>query len=89
MLESLESISCLPTSGRSIPPLENGDYLTLDEFERRYDATPGLKKGELIDGIVYLPQSVSRFSQSSSGFNLAGVLGYYCESDPESLTRPT
>ena len=31
-------------------PLENGDRLTRDEFERRYDAMPGLKKAELIEG---------------------------------------
>lgn len=34
-------------------PLENGDKLTLAEFERRYDATPQLKKAELIFGSVY------------------------------------
>ena len=39
----------------AIPPLQNGDRLSGDEFERRYDATPNLKKAELIDGIVYMP----------------------------------
>lgn len=38
-----------------IPPLQNGDRLTRDEFERRYAAMPQLKKAELIDGIVYIP----------------------------------
>jgi len=33
-------------------PLEPGDHLTREEFERRYDATPGLKKAELIEGVV-------------------------------------
>ena len=28
----------------AIPPLEHGDRLTRAEFERRYDATPGLKE---------------------------------------------
>ena len=37
------------------PPLESGDRLTRDEFEHRYDAMPGLKKAELIDGVVYVP----------------------------------
>ena len=27
-----------------IPPLENGDRLTRDEFERRYEAMPHIKK---------------------------------------------
>src|SRR5215208_4807100 len=39
----------------ALPPLENGDRLTRAEFERRYDAMPGLKKAELIEGVVYVP----------------------------------
>jgi len=42
----------------TIPPLENGDKLTRDEFERRYDAMPNLKKAELIEGIVYMPAAL-------------------------------
>jgi Uma2 family endonuclease len=38
--------------------LEPGDHLTRDEFERRYDAMPGLKKAELIGGVVYMPSPV-------------------------------
>lgn len=30
-----------------IPPLENGDRLTRNEFERRYQAMPQIKKAEL------------------------------------------
>jgi Uma2 family endonuclease len=41
-----------------IPPLEPGDRLTRAEFERRYDAMPGLKKAELIEGVVYMPSPV-------------------------------
>ena len=36
------------------PPLENGDRLTREEFERRYCATPEKTKAELIAGIVYM-----------------------------------
>ena len=43
----------------AIPPLEMGDHLTRDEFERRYWATPGVKRAELIDGVVYMPSPVS------------------------------
>ena len=39
----------------AIPPLEDGDRLTREEFERRYDAMPQLKKAELIEGVVHLP----------------------------------
>ena len=37
------------------PPLANGDRLNRHEFERRYDATPHLKKAELIEGVIYVP----------------------------------
>ena len=40
------------------PPLEPGDHLTRQEFERRYDAMPDLKKAELIEGIVYMGSPV-------------------------------
>ena len=43
---------------QKIPPLENGDRLSREEFERRYDAMPGLSKAELIEGVVYLPSPV-------------------------------
>src|SRR4051812_42701023 len=45
----------LPTR---IPPLENGDHLTRNEFERRYNAMPEIKKAELIEGVVYMPSPV-------------------------------
>lgn len=40
------------------PPLENGDHLTREEFERRWDAHPEIKRAELIDGVVFLDVSV-------------------------------
>jgi Uma2 family endonuclease len=39
-------------------PLENGDRLTRQEFERRYEAILGLKKAELIEGVVYVPAAL-------------------------------
>ncbi len=41
-----------------VPPLQDGDRLTRDEFERRYDAMPGVKKAELIEGVVHMPSPV-------------------------------
>lgn len=49
----------------TIPKRENGDHLTRDEFERRYDAMPDLKKAELIEGVVYIPSPV-RFKRHSN-----------------------
>ncbi len=42
----------------SVPPLKHGDRLTRDEFERRYEAMPHLKKAERIEGVVYMPSPV-------------------------------
>ena len=39
---------------RSIPLLENGDRLSRDEFERRYNAMPETCRAELIEGMVYM-----------------------------------
>ena len=39
-------------------PLENGDRLPAREFLRRYEAMPGIKKAELIEGMVYLGSPV-------------------------------
>ena len=43
---------------KDIPPLKHGERLTREEFERRYEAMPYLKKAELIEGIVYMPSPV-------------------------------
>jgi len=40
------------------PPLESGDRLTRQEFERRYQAMPNIQKAELIEGVVYVASPV-------------------------------
>ncbi len=45
---------------RAVPPLQNGDRLTREEFERRWGLHPEIKKAELIDGQVYLEMTVSQ-----------------------------
>jgi len=59
------------------PPLQNGDHLTRTEFERRYEAMPGLKKAELIEGVVYLPPPVSLEGHGGPHFDLILWLGLY------------
>jgi len=67
----------------AIPPLQNGDRLSGDEFEKRYDATPNLKKAELIDGIVYMPPPpVSDEYHGSPHFDLIGWLAFYRAATP-------
>ncbi len=43
----------------AIPPLEQGASLSSNEFFRRYESMPELKKAELIDGIVHMGSPVS------------------------------
>jgi Uma2 family endonuclease len=64
------------------PPLENGDRLTRDEFERRYEAMPALKKAELIEGVVYMPSPVRQPEHSGPHFDLIGWLAYYRAGTP-------
>ena len=52
------------------------------EFEQRFDATPGLKKAELIEGIVYVSPPVSHTGHSVSQANLTTVLGVYAANTP-------
>jgi Uma2 family endonuclease len=63
-------------------PLEPGDRLTRDEFERRYDAMPELKKAELIEGVVYMPLPVRHRPHGRPHLHLAGWIAVY-----ESATR--
>ena len=66
-----------PFGNGAIPPLENGDRLTRDEFERRYDAMPGLKKAELIEGEVYMPSPVRHGRHGHPHTRLVTWLGNY------------
>lgn len=66
----------------SPPPLESGDRLTRDEFERRYNAMPHIKKAELIEGVVYV-QSPIRFESHGEPHGQVMVwLGVYCAATP-------
>ncbi len=66
-----------PSDRATTPPLEPGDHLTRDEFRRRYEATPHLKKAELIEGAVFVPPPVSTSSHASPHFDLIGWLAVY------------
>jgi Uma2 family endonuclease len=65
-----------------IPPLEPGDRLTRDEFERRYEAMPHVKKAELIEGIVYMPSPVRVYRHGKPHFDLITCFGVYCAATP-------
>src|SRR5436190_13433075 len=67
---------------KAVPPLQNGDHLTVDEFLRRYAAMPHCKKAELIEGVVYMPSPVSQERHGRPHFRLSGWLHHYVERSP-------
>jgi Uma2 family endonuclease len=65
-----------------VPPLVHGERLTREEFERRYEAMPHLKKAELIDGVVYMPSPVRQDDHGRPHLDLLTWLGVYIAATP-------
>lgn len=65
----------------STPPLLEGDSLTSDEFLRRWEAMPDLKRAELIDGIVYMSSPIS-IDHGDFQLFLGSWLGFYTMATP-------
>jgi len=61
----------------SIPPLENGDRLTREEFHRRYEAMPENVKAELIKGVVYMSSPVRVRNHGEPHSLMMSCLGVY------------
>ncbi|GAX41341.1 hypothetical protein NIES4075_23110 [Tolypothrix sp. NIES-4075] len=72
----------MTASVKRIPPLESGDRLSRDEFERRYTAMPHIKKAELIEGIVYMASPLRFNSHGKPHAQLITWLGVYQVSTP-------
>jgi len=66
----------------AIPPLENGGLLSRAEFERRYTAMPGLKKAELIEGIVYMVSPLRFEPHAEPHARLITCIGFYVAFTP-------
>ncbi|MBI5386615.1 MAG: Uma2 family endonuclease [Verrucomicrobia bacterium] len=78
----LERPRARKNSGKTIEaPLRNGEHLSRCEFERRWDATPELKRAELIEGIVFMPPPISDLHSSSHSL-LFRYLDRYAEATP-------
>ena len=60
-----------------VPELVAGDFLSRDEFLRRWEAMPQLKRAELIRGIVYMPSPVSHTNHGRPHFRAITWLGHY------------
>ena len=78
--QSLEKAPRVETA--SIPLLQSGDHLDSVEFERRYSAMPGVKKAELIEGVVYMSSPVRTLQHGNPQFDLAAWLGQYAGATP-------
>jgi Uma2 family endonuclease len=65
-----------------IPPLESGDRLSRNEFERRYHAMPHLKKAELIEGIVYVASPLRAQAHGKPHAHIIGWLTTYEAATP-------
>jgi Uma2 family endonuclease len=72
----------MPMAARVLtPPLRDGDRLSREEFLRRWDAMPDLKRAELIDGIVHMASPISKtHGVFHSRMNV--WLGYYMAATP-------
>src|SRR5579862_530597 len=66
-----------------VPPLIHGQRLGADEFMRRYEAMPELKKAELIQGVVYLMTSPVSAAKHGTPDNLMqGPMFLYAAETP-------
>jgi Uma2 family endonuclease len=73
-------MSASPTT--HLPILESGDRLTRQEFERRYQAMPQIKKAELIEGVVYLASPVRANRHGRPHSQIVGWLLVYEAATP-------
>jgi|ERR1051326_3389667 Uma2 family endonuclease len=89
-LENRRQAEPSPTE-KEVPPLESGDRLTAQEFLRRYEAMPHVKKAELIEGIVYMGSPVRYKQHGEPDFIAHTWLGAYAAQTPgtEGATNTT
>ncbi len=64
------------------PPMEAGDRLTREEFERRWELMPHVKKAELIEGVVYMPSAVRYRQHGCPHSAISTLLGLYMAATP-------
>lgn len=60
-----------------VPPLENGDRLTREEFHRRYEVMPENVKAELIEGVVFMSSPVRTKNHGEPSARIITWLGNY------------
>ena len=75
----------LQTADTATIVLETGDRLSRAEFEQRYEASPDLKKAELLEGVVYVPSPVRFDLHAKPHLRLCLWIGYYETHTPGTL----
>ena len=77
-IKQLKKVRSMPRlRNPTIPPLQSGDQLSREEFERRYHLHPEIKKAELIEGVVYVASPVLDETHGGPHFDVIGWLGLY------------
>jgi Uma2 family endonuclease len=71
----------ISTARQTTPPLRDGKRLTRDEFLRRWEAMPGRKRAELLEGVVYMPSPVGK-PHGKTDWMVAAWLGVYASATP-------
>lgn len=69
--------AAIPAGPPALPPLQSGDRLTRREFERRYEAMPGVKRAELIEGVVFMSSPLFEASHGQPHAHMLVWLGIY------------
>jgi Uma2 family endonuclease len=82
VIQSIHNLPSGPDGLPAIPPLEQGDHLTREEFHRRYEAMPPGVKAELIEGVVHMPSPVNFQQHSGPHFRMIYWMGCYCMLTP-------
>src|SRR4051794_32925709 len=81
-LNAAQPVQSENTSAHKEPLLEPGDRLTRDEFERRYERMPYLKKAELVEATVFMPSPVRAQLHAVPHSYLGAWLGVYAAEPP-------
>lgn len=71
----------MATVETQVPALVEGQRLSRDEFLRRWEAMPHLKRAELIKGVVRMPSPLS-LDHGDTDYDLGGLFFFYTANTP-------
>ncbi|MGE3074927.1 MAG: Uma2 family endonuclease [Dehalococcoidia bacterium] len=76
----------MSTAKRLAPELENGAVMTREEFHEAYADCEGLRRAELVEGVVFMPSPVRYESHDKPAALIRGWLFSYSLKHPETET---